>query len=215
MLEIREYKIAELREIFGTRDRQGIRRRLQRYGCQFEETGWGERAVFNILTAPDEFKVFCITEMNVPAQADFRKMKMFYYALFEDEDFIDMPDVDKEHYMSDEYEHASRQTIRNWMRYLERANLIYRDTDDCNYYAVNKFSNGERYLTKISRETYKEGWREYWENVESYGDTPYAFYKASQVWGGAVCRTPKIIMNAIEWGRTKRLKEIIIDSMIE
>ena len=57
MLEIREYKITELREIFGTRDRQGIRRRLQRYGCQFEETGRGDRAVFNILTAPDEFKI--------------------------------------------------------------------------------------------------------------------------------------------------------------
>ena len=116
-----------------------------------------------------------------------------------------MPDVDKENYMSDEFEHVSRQTIRNWVRYLERENLIMRDSDDCNYYAVNRYPNGERYLTPISREIYKEGWRVYWEHAKEY-DSFYAYYKASKIWGGAACRTPKIIINGIEWARTKRLK---------
>lgn len=213
MIEVREYKIAELTEILGTRNRQGIRRKLTRYGCEFEETGWGRSVVFNILTAPDKFNVFCITELNIPAQVDLRRLKMFYYAFFEDEDFMTMPDVDKEIYMSDEFEHVSRQTIRNWVRYLERENLIMRDSDDCNYYAVNRYPNGERYLTPISREIYKEGWRVYWEYAKEY-DSFYAYYKASKIWGGAACRTPKIIINGIEWARTKRLKEIIIDSML-
>ena len=213
MIEIREYKIAEMAEILGTRNRQGIRRKLTRYGCEFEETGRGKSVVFNILTAPDEFKMFCITELNIPAQVDLRRLKMFYYAFFEDEDFMTMPDVDKEIYMSDEFEHVSRQTIRNWVRYLERENLIMRDSDDCNYYAVNRYPNGERYLTPISREIYKEGWRVYWEHAKEY-DSSYAYYKASKIWGGAACRTPKIIINGIEWARTKRLKEIIIDSML-
>ena len=214
MLEIREYKIAELRDIFETRDRQGIRRKLTRYGCKFEETGRGEGVVFNILSAPDEFKVFCITEMNVPAQADFRRMKMFYYAFFEDEDFMNMPDVDKEKYMSDEYEAVSRQTIRNWIRYLERANLIYRDKFECNYYAINKRSNGDRVVTEISRETYKEGWDVYWKNNKPE-ESDFAFLAAMEVWGGAVCRTPKNLINGIEWNKIERLKNIIINSIFE
>ena len=213
MLEIREYKIAELIEILGTKSRQGIERKLERYGCKFEVSGWGKRVVFNILTTPDEFKVFCITKLNIPAQVNFRKLKMFYYAFFEDEDFIGMPDVDKENYMTDEYEHISRQTIRNWVKYLERENLIMRDTDDCNYYAVNRYPNGDRYLTPISRDTYKKGWSVYWEYAEEY-DTFYAYYKATEVWGGAACRTPKIIINGIEWAKIKRLKDIIINSML-
>ena len=95
----------------------------------------------------------------------------------------------------------------------ERENLIMRDTADCNYYAVNRYPNGDRYLTPISRDTYKKGWSVYWEYAEEY-DTYYAYYKATEVWGGAACRTPKIIINGIEWAKIKRLKDIIINSML-
>ncbi|MBE6783787.1 MAG: hypothetical protein E7536_07220 [Ruminococcaceae bacterium] len=214
MLEKRKYKIEELRTILNTRDRQGIQRKLTRYGCEFEVSGRGERTEFDILNVPDEFKMFCITELNIPAQSDFRKLKMFYYAFFEDEDFINLPDVEKENYMSDEYEHVSRTTIRSWVGYLDKANLIHKDTTDFTYFAVNHDENGKKTTTEISAETYKQGWREYWKhNIPD--ESSYAFKKAMEIWGGAVCRTPKIIMNGIEWAKTERLKEIIVNSMLK
>lgn len=214
MIEIREYKIAELVEILGTRNRQGIRRKLMRYGCEFEETGWGKSVVFNILTAPDKFNVFCITELNIPAQVDLRRLKMFYYAFFEDEKVMIMSDVDRENYMDEHYEHTSRQTIRNWIGYLERENLIDRDTVNCRYCAVKKSSDGKKTVEEISKEIYKNGWDEYWHYIKEEGDCYYAFSKACDIWGGAVCRIPRITINGIEWAKTKRLKEIIIDSML-
>ena len=215
MIEIREYKIAELVEILGTRDRQGIRRKLTRYGCDFEETGWGKNVVFNIMTAPDKFNIFCITELNIPAQVDLRRLKMFYYVFFEDEDFMIMSDVDREAYMEEHYEHISRQTIRNWIGYLERANLIDRDTIDCRYCAVNKLSDGKKIVKDISREIYKKGWAEYWRCIEEYEDSYYAFNMACDIWGGTVCRIPRITINGIEWSKIQKLKNIIVESMIE
>lgn len=214
MLEIRQYKISEIREILGTRDRQGIRKKLQRYGIDFEETGRGERVIFNILSVPDSFKLFCIIELNIPAQADFERMKLFYYLFFEDENFINMSDVDKENYMSDNYVRVSRLTIRNWVKYLERAELIHRDMNNCKYQAVIHNADGKKSTIEISQETYKAGWREYWKhNIPE--ESKKAFDKAIEIWGGVACRIPNIVINAIEWEKTKTFKEIIINSMFE
>ena len=47
--------------------------------------------------------------------------------------------------------------------------------------------------------------------MKEYDDSYYAFSKACDIWGGVVCRIPRITINGIEWAKTKRLKEIIID----
>ena len=48
MLEIgRTYPKPELSLIFGTRDKQGLDRKLTRYGIVFDACGRGERATYN------------------------------------------------------------------------------------------------------------------------------------------------------------------------
>ena len=61
MLEPRDYTKNEISGILGTKDKQGIDRKLQRYGVDFTSTGRGENRVYTIKNIPFPFKVFCIT----------------------------------------------------------------------------------------------------------------------------------------------------------
>ena len=40
MLELRKYPKAELSALFRTRDTEGLKRKLERYGIVYEEAGW-------------------------------------------------------------------------------------------------------------------------------------------------------------------------------
>ena len=55
MLELRKYPKAELSALFGTRDTQGLKRKLERYGIVYEEAGRGNSGVgkSSILNALD------------------------------------------------------------------------------------------------------------------------------------------------------------------
>ena len=48
MLELRKYPKAELSALFGTRDTQGLKRKLERYGIVYEEAGRGNTMTFDI-----------------------------------------------------------------------------------------------------------------------------------------------------------------------
>ena len=71
MLEVRDYSIGELREILGTKEKQGIDRKLKGYGFEFCSTGWGESRIYTIKSIPDPFRIYAITKLGVPPQADF------------------------------------------------------------------------------------------------------------------------------------------------
>ena len=92
MLELKEYKKAELSAIFNTNDMQGLKRKLQRYGIRYQVQGRGERAIFTILETADPFKVFCICELGYDGGTDFRKLRNFLYCFFNDDEFRAMPD---------------------------------------------------------------------------------------------------------------------------
>ena len=62
MLELRKYPKAELSALFGTRDTQGLKRKLERYGIVYEETGRGNTMTFDIKEITDEL-VRVITSM--------------------------------------------------------------------------------------------------------------------------------------------------------
>ena len=79
MFKERKYTIAEMREITGTQDREGIRKRLKNYAIEFDESGWGKTVVFDIKNIPDKLKVFFVIDLKVPAQTDFTKLKYFLY----------------------------------------------------------------------------------------------------------------------------------------
>ena len=97
MLEIGcVYSKPELTQMLGTRSKQGIDRKLDRYGVVYEVCGRGERAVYTVKGMADPFKVFAITELGYDANTDFTKLRNFYYHFFEDEEFRAMPDEVKE-----------------------------------------------------------------------------------------------------------------------
>ena len=63
MLEIRKYTKNELSAVLGTNNKQGIDRKLQRYGVEFVSYGWGQNLMYEIQEIPNRFKLYCITEI--------------------------------------------------------------------------------------------------------------------------------------------------------
>ena len=74
MLEIKDYTKPEMTAMFGTRDLQGLRRKMERYGIIFDVNGRGENAVFTIKEVPDPFKIYCLTELGFNGRTDFHKL---------------------------------------------------------------------------------------------------------------------------------------------
>ena len=139
MLEIgRPYPKPELSQIFGTKDKQGLDRKLIRYGIVFDVCGRGERATYTIKAITDPFKVFAITELGFDGNTDFTKLRNFYYHFFEDEIFMAWPDEVKEVRMRKMGQDVSRQTIANYTSRLEANNLINRHTKNFIYYFARK-----------------------------------------------------------------------------
>ena len=161
MLEVKSYPIAELSAMFGTSDSQGLMRRLNNHGIEYEITGRGRNAVYQIHSIRYPFRVFCITELNAAPNTDFRKMRNFYYYYFNDEEFMAMPDEVKEHRMRENGRDISRQTIAGYTRKLVRHNLIMPDTANYIYYFAYK--DTQRFVEK---EEYLAAWHEYWRNKE-------------------------------------------------
>ena len=161
MLEAgRAYPKPEMSRIFGTKAKQGLDRKLERYGITFSVSGRGEQAVYEIQKICDPFKVFAITELGFDANTDFRKLRNFYYYFFNDEEFMAMPDEVKEARMRKESKDISRQTIANYTAKLEAHNLIDRSVhNDFIYYFAYQ---GEQRI--VERAEYSKAWREYWQN---------------------------------------------------
>ena len=163
MLEIgRTYPKPELSLIFNTRDKQGLGRKLTRYGIVFDVCGRGERTTYTIREITDPFKVFAITELGFDGNTDFTKLRNFYYHFFEDEIFMAWPDEVKEVKMREMGHPVSRQTIANYTYRLEAKNLINRHTRNFIYY----FACGQRQRL-TDREEYLQAWYEYWDDIAS------------------------------------------------
>lgn len=161
MLEIRDYTKNELSELLGTRDKQGIDRKLQGYGVEFTSDGRGENRIYTIKNILFPFKVFSITELGFNANTDFIKLRNFYNHFFNDEVFMTMPDEVKETMTKQEGYHLSRQTIATYTRRLETNNMIHRNTTEFMYYFAYK-----REQRFVERAEYTQAWREYWKDIE-------------------------------------------------
>ena len=163
MLEIGcVYPKPEMTRILGTSSKQGIDRKLTRYGIQFEVCGRGEGAVYTITGMADPFKVFAIVELGFDANTDCIKLRNFLYHFFEDEVFMAMPDEVKEVWMEKMGQHLTRQTIATYTRRLETNNLINRHTKNFIYYFAYK--KEQRFCDHAE---YLEAWHNYWDDIAS------------------------------------------------
>ena len=162
MLELRRYPKGDMVAMFGTRNTEGLKRKLRGYGVDFETSGWGDSLTFEIKEIKDPFKVFAITELGVDAGTDFKKMRNFYYYYFNDETFMARPDEVKEVWMAKEGNKVSRQTIASYTQKLVSHNMIEKNTRNYIYYFAYKDTQ-----EITTRERYLEAWHDYWGDISN------------------------------------------------
>lgn len=180
MLKINHsYKMQEMSQILGTRAKQGIDRKLQRYGVAFQVCGRGESATYTIISISNPFKLFAVLRLGFDANTDFRKLRNFYYYYFNDEEFMAMPDEVKEFRMRADGRDISRATIAKYVRKLEQNNLISRNTDNYIYYFA--FRNSQKRTDKTE---YGQAWHEYWTDISNGFNSYDAIIHMRNKYGG-------------------------------
>ena len=215
MLELRTYTKNEITGILDTTDRQGVKRKLDGYGVEYTIDGWGNYTL-TITAINDPFRLFCITTLGIPAQADFDKLKTLYYHLFCCPEFATQPYEVMASKLKEEGEAAppSNKTIGKWVAYLGTIDFVAFDRDDCVYYAIQKGQDGMRNCVEISKETYCAGWRIYWEYKTKEG-TDLAYYRMYNYVGGHPCRRPKMKANGIYNKEIEQLIDILEDEYVK
>lgn len=211
MLELRTYTKDEIIGVLGTKDREGIKRKLDGYGVEYTINGWGDYTL-TITAINDPFRLFCITTLGIPAQADFNKLKILYYYLFCCPDFASLPyEVMASKLKAiGEPEPPSSKTVSKWVGYLGKIDFVAFDKEDCSYYAIQKRKDGLRMCEEITKEVYCAGWHIYWENKPTEG-TEIAYYLMREHIGGHPCRRPKMKVNAFYREDIEQLINILED----
>ena len=193
MLEIyRSYAKPELAQMLGTRSKQGIDRKLQRYDISFSVSGWGDAATYTILSISDRFKIYAILELGCGGTTDFRKLRNVYYHFFEDEVFRAMPDEVKEVKLHEIGEGVSRQAIAGYIQKLTNREMISRHTDNFIYY----FAKGQQQRL-VERAEYTAAWREYWRDRHLGLDSGDAIFRMFMKYGGVARKQAIPAINGI------------------
>ena len=212
MLEVRKYSIAELSAILGSTGKQAIDRKLVRYGIEYTSSGWADNRVYEIKHIPDPFKVYCITKLGIPAQANFEKIRNLYYYFFCDEGFADLPLIEMAEYLEAEGVPQSRQCVTKWIEYLRHLDYIGFTNTDCKYYAIEKTPSKVKICHEITREEYCQAWAIYHRNKIEHGSY-YAYALMYNTLGGHPYKKPIYYQNAIMAQEIQELIDIILDTL--
>ena len=145
MIELRKYGRDELFKILNTNSKQGITRKLNRWGISYTDKGRGANLEITITSIDNPFKVYCITELGFSANTDFYKVRNLYYAFFN----------------GDKGNPVSRQSIANYLEKLYAKELIHKNTGEYIYYFALK--QKQRF---VERAEYIKAWHEYWQNID-------------------------------------------------
>lgn len=208
MLELRTYTKAELVEIFGTKDRLGLTRKLQRYGIKYQTAGRGQSLTFTITETTDPFKVFCIDELGYDGRTDFVKLRNFLYCFLNDDEFRAMPDEVKEHRMKEAGKTMCRQTIAGYIAKLNAQNLIDCNSGEYIYYFAYK--DTQRIAT---RQEYSEAWKQYWQDKADGADSMTAISFMRFKYGGVARKQAIPQINGIFLEKLNRLNEAVCKSI--
>ncbi len=213
MLELREYPVSELEELLNTTGKQNIDRKLERYGITFTSNGRGASLLYTIKHISDPFKVYAITKLGIPAQANFTKIRNLYYFLFCGDGFAENPLIEMEQIMEAEGVPMARQTITKWITYLQHIDYITFSAD-FRYYVIYYTELGEKAYKEVDAETYKSGWAIYheWKYKEGSSNAYALMYNTI---GGHPYKKPAIIENAFYQAEIDELIEVIVESLWE
>ena len=214
MLELREYKAAELAQILKTNTKQALDRKLESWGITFtSDERRGDNRKYTLTAIENPFKIYCITELNIDSHTDFYKLQNCFYYFLNDPKFRDIPDEMREDYTEAEGKKISRQSISKYIKHLSKNELVLLNSAEYNhYFAYQDF----RIFT--DEKTYKEAWNLYWQLIneakEKYKDDygEYSSYAISEVvrkYGGVPRKQPKPSLNGIYNSTLKTLNELV------
>ena len=208
MIELRTYTHDELAVITGTRNNQGIKRKLERWGVCFDEPiGTGKRMTITVTGISDPFKVFCITELDCDPHIEFEKLRNFLYVFLNDEEFAAMPDEVKENRLRKIKMPVSRPTISRYEERLDMKNIINRNTTDFIYYFA--FKDTQRI---VERAEYLDAWHQYWAERDAGLSSFEAISNMRFAYGGVARKQPKPEINGIYLPLVEELNGYIQDS---
>jgi hypothetical protein len=210
MIEVREYGKAELSTILNTNNRQGMLRKLDRWGIFYDAPrGRGNDLIIPITGIADRFKVYCITELGFNAGADFHKVRDLYYYLLNDDEFLSLPDEVKEYRLDADpkSQHISRQTIAGYTNKLINANLLWRDNYEYIYYFAYKHTQ-----RIVERKEYLSAWHEYWSDIDSGLYSAEAIFNMRVKYGGIARKQAKTMRNVFYLKEINILQDLIQES---
>ena len=208
MLEIRDYSKPEMTAMFGTRDMEGLKRKMRGYGIVFDVDGRGENAVFTIREIADPFKMYCITELGYDGRTDFHKLLYFLYYFFNDPEFRAMPDEVKEVRTEEHGRKITRQTIANYTAKLDSKNLIDRNTNNFLYYFA--FKQTQR---MVDREEYLQAWHEHWARRRDGWDNYSSIMQMFADYGGVARKQAIPEINGIYTEQIEYLNTLVIETI--
>ena len=190
MLECKTYTYTELSALFGTRDSQGIKRRLDRLEISYTTRGRSTGLQFTLTEIRKPFKVYCILDFSFSPQTDFTKLAFFTYYLLCDDEFQQFPVVQMEERLRADGHTLSRQTIKTYLSHFEDADLICRGIRFTYYFAVGKSHKN------TDETTYKRAWAEYWERIHQGCPWEQAIGEMCATYGGVARKHPQLVLNA-------------------
>lgn len=206
MLEIRTYKKPELTAMLGTKSVANLKKKLDGYNVEYDFSGRGEKAIFDIKKINDPFKVYCITELGFTAMRDFDKLAFFFYYYFNDDEFMAMPDEVKENRMKASGHDLTRQTIASYTQRLCNLGMINKFTTNYIYYFAYK---GEQIIT--TAEEYKRAWRGYWLDIDDGMHSWDAIWNMRITYGGVARKQPIPDVNVLYDGQIEEIVDLAVN----
>ena len=165
MLEERIYTIDEIAAALKTgKRRQSIKKKLESNNVEFEISGRGRSAMFDIKKINEPYKLYCKMELGFSGQCDFEKMLYVHYEFLNSDKYVGLKKKEKKKYMDKKYIHISRQTISNNIKRLENLGWIHFSSDNCKYYFSSKGVHVD-----CDKEKYSEAWAYYFEQTGKCG----------------------------------------------
>ena len=105
---------------------------------EFTSNGWADKRIYTIKSIPDPFRMYAITKLGIPAQADFTKIRNLYFYFFFVDGFAEWPFGEMEAIMEEDGMDVSSKTISKWLTYLHHLDYINFSRSDFVYYSINK-----------------------------------------------------------------------------
>ena len=157
---------------------------------------------------PSAFKMFCVNELDIPAQSDFEILKNFFYYFFCDDEFQQLPVAEMERRMKADGKPITRQTIQKWIKYLDNKDIINVNGDFI-YYVTFKIDD-KFHTEEIPKERYNEAWKRYWAKRKEGCQWHECYNAMCRVNGGKVFKKRIVENNAFYGDLLDNLIDILI-----